>query len=216
MTHSSSATRQELIELGATEQIELGPLDRDEDHRLVGELLHLDDDLAAQVVERTAGNPLFALQLVGDWVRRRVLVASRDGFVPAEDASLDLPDDIHTLWRGRLSEALAGRRREFREALAVAAALGADVDHGLWTAAAPLPPERLEELAGLLLEHGLATPTPRGFAFVHGMARESILRSAAERGDAPRIHGRCADAMSALGDPASVAQRDAPSSSESR
>ena len=41
--------------------------------RLTREVLGLSDGLAAAVDARTAGNPLFAVQLVGDWVQRGVI-----------------------------------------------------------------------------------------------------------------------------------------------
>ena len=60
--------------------------------RLVEELLRLDPGLAARVAERTDGNPLFAVQRVGDWVERGVLVPTARGL--ALDAGEDGPPRI--------------------------------------------------------------------------------------------------------------------------
>ena len=58
--------------------------------------------LAAEIESRTAGNPLFAVQLVGDWVQRGVLVAGPGGFELQEGEDAALPDDLHATWSTRV------------------------------------------------------------------------------------------------------------------
>jgi len=198
---------EELLELDGVDSLDLGPLLGEAQRRLVEELLHLDESLAADVVDRTAGNPLFALQLVGDWVRRGVLQPGRGGFVPAPEASLDIPDDIHHLWRARFKAALDPLGMEARVATETAAALGAQVDPELWARATGRGRAELGAVADTLLAHGLATATEEGWAFTHGMARESAVRSARDHDRATSIHSRCADALADRADPASLAQR---------
>ena len=50
------------------QSLPVGPLPPADSARLVEELLGLHGTLAAEVVDRAGGNPMFAVQLVGDWV----------------------------------------------------------------------------------------------------------------------------------------------------
>ena len=109
-------------------ELTLGPLHRDEQRRLVDSLLGLSSDLGDQVATRTAGNPLFAVQVVGDWVERGVLVATRRGFELAGGAEPALPDSVREVWAQRLATALQGAASDARSSLYVAAALGGQVD----------------------------------------------------------------------------------------
>jgi eukaryotic-like serine/threonine-protein kinase len=171
------------------------------DHRLlVRELLLLEGDVAARVEERTRGNPLFAVQLVGDWVQRGVLAPGRTGFRPIAGADLLLPDDLHGVWRDRLTLLLAGCPPGDRSALEIAAALGQDVDQGEWERAcdaAGLHPS--PALLPLMQEERLALATNTGWAFVHGMLRESLERGAREAGRWEAHNQACADMLRAPG-----------------
>ena len=150
---------------------------------LVEELLGLSGALAEQVAARTGGNPLFAIQLVGDWVERGILVEAEGGFALAPGATAEIPDAIHDLWTDRLTQALIGQPADALRALELAALLGAEVDGDEWAGAceaAGLSPP-LEALDALK-QRGLALHRDGGWAFAHGMLAESIERVAAERG----------------------------------
>lgn len=174
------------------------PLSRRDQQRLVNELLVLDGDLSAQVAERTDGNPLFAIQLVGDWVQRGVLEVARSGFVLQHGETAALPDDIHELWTRRIDRVLTGQPRAARLALELAATLGHEVDAGEWQAAVAEYGEAIPPLLLILLtEHRLATTTDDGWSFTHGMLRESMERSARERGRLTEHHRACARMLEA-------------------
>jgi len=173
----------ELLTLPGASELEVPPLSPGDRAALVQELLGLSGDLAAQVEERTHGNPLFAVQLVGDWVQRGVLEVGAAGFVlrPGEEARF--PDDLHQVWSGRVDRLLAALPAGSRESLEIAAALGPMVDRTEWETAcravgAPCPPQLLE---GLVVSH-LAVRTEEGWRFVHPMLRESLERMAREAG----------------------------------
>ncbi|MCP4867999.1 MAG: protein kinase [Proteobacteria bacterium] len=193
-----------LLALDGTQPLPLTRLLEADHRRLVHELLRLDSRLTEEVVQRTGGSPLFALQLVGDWVQRGVLVPTRDGFVPAEGAQLTIPDDIHDLWTARFGEAIG---TDARDAVEVGAVLGAQVDMALWRQACGRPAAELGPVLVALMRAGLISATESGWAFVHGMARESILRSAEEGGHLASLNTRCADALEASDEPAAVEQR---------
>ncbi|MFT4627784.1 MAG: tetratricopeptide (TPR) repeat protein [Myxococcota bacterium] len=171
--------------------LSIPPLDDAAHAELVRELLGLDTQLANAVLVRTRGNPLFAVQLVGDWVARDLLVLGPDGFRLRDGESPDLPDDLHTLW-GRRIDALVADAPESRGHLERAAALGLEVDTDLWSAATGAAPDQLHGLVTRLFGLRLAEERPAGFIFVHGMLRESIARGARDRGTWAGHHDACA------------------------
>lgn len=173
-------------------RLEVGALAEADRHALVSGLLGLEGELAEQVVRRTEGNPLFAEQLVGDWVQRGVLDVGATGFILRTGARADLPDDLHAMWRTRLVR-VAG---DGDGAMQLAALLGTDVDAALLEdaarrAAVPIP----DDLVSRLLDAGLITAAERGFTFTHGMLRESLERSAREGASHARLRSACADAL---------------------
>ncbi|MBI2896157.1 MAG: protein kinase [Deltaproteobacteria bacterium] len=190
---------------GAT-ALAIEPLPRAETHRLVYDLLRLEGGVAAQVAERAAGNPLFAVQLVGDWIDRGLLEPDALGFRLREGATEELPDDLHSIWGARIEKLLATLPGTDRIALEIAACLGQDVDDREWRLACQrlgaAPSARLLEA---LLGQRLARPIGRddgggagshhGWSFVHGMLRESLLRIAREAGRSADQHLSCASML---------------------
>ncbi len=161
--------------------------------RLVNELLVLDDALASEVADRTDGNPLFAVQLVGDWVQRGVLEATESGFVLPRSERAELPDDIHQVWRRRIQRLLATRPESVEIALELAAILGVDTDDVEWTFTCDEAAiERPRDLLEVLIANRLAIPTDGGWTFAHGMLRESLVRSAREKGRYQEHQRTCA------------------------
>ena len=173
------------------------PLDARDRRELVEELLHLSGPLALEVAERCGGNPMFAVQLVGDWVARGLLRPDDHGFVLTGDTP-EVPDDVYGVWRGRVEHFLTAV--EAPEASAtlweLAACMGADVDAARWRAAASaafLPdPGALE---ASLLATGFARRTPEGWAFTQPMLRETLLRRARESGHHAALHRACASVL---------------------
>ena len=180
------------------QRIDVLPLPPLEHGALVRELLGLEGALAAQVEERTAGNPLFAVQLVGDWIQRGVLVPGERGFVLVPGAHADLPQGMHELWAGVTERFLGGRAAADGIALELAAVLGHEVSFDEWReATGPVPSDaHAVELVEALRLRRLArcgADGPRaGWSFVHGMLRESLERRAREAGRLEAHHRRCA------------------------
>ncbi|MGZ3424166.1 MAG: protein kinase domain-containing protein, partial [Polyangiales bacterium] len=168
--------------------VQLGPLTEEEHLNLVEELLRLEPSLARRIALRTAGSPLFAVALVGDWVRRGTLVVGPHGFELAQGARFDLPDDLHAVWLERGANVLGSEDPERDALLEIAAMLGVRVSLEEWTRAANLAGQggaNVEAMAGELVREGLLvreTETPVVLRFVHGLLRESLLRRARERG----------------------------------
>ena len=173
------------------------------DHRaLIERLLGLRGELVEAIAARTLGNPMFAVELVGDWVRRGLLIPSGAGFALREGATVDLPDDVHELWRRRIDRLLAGPLAGAPGAIAaleLAAILGQEVDRDEWAAAAQAAgagAAARPALAALTAER-LVIATPTGFHFVHAMLRESLERRARDGGRAADHHRLAAATLEA-------------------
>lgn len=184
-----------LMALPRTTSLEVAPLPEEDHSTLVQELLCLEGDLAETVERRTAGNPLFAVQLVGDWVQRGVLEVGGTGFRLRAGEDAVIPDDIHALVTDRLELMLAGHPEHFRQSLSLAAALGQNVDAEEWKAAGAeagiaVPVRFMDDL----VRYRLAVRHDAGWSFAHNMLRESLSRSAREEGRW-RAHNRACARM---------------------
>jgi tetratricopeptide (TPR) repeat protein len=152
---------------------------------------------------------LYATQLVGDWVERGVLEPGTSGFVLAGAEVPDIPDDVHALWLRRLDrmldESLAtlprtartdAERMQRQVLLELAAALGGRVDMVEWIAVCSRigiadPTPVLEPLVATRL----AQLGDDGWAFSHGMLRDSLERIARERRRWASHNRLCADML---------------------
>lgn len=177
------------------EKVHIDPLRKEEQRELVTTLLGLEPELAEEVLERAGGNPLFAIQLVGDWVDRGVLVAGGEGFRLRPGATAHLPDHIHEVWVHRVHE-IEEHFEDYEgldivEALETASALGERIDVDEWRAVIrPLrvPSNFVEHLTELRLARINDDST---WSFVHGMFRESVARRARETGRWAQAHLKC-------------------------
>ncbi len=174
---------------------------------LVRRLLKLDGDLAAQVEQRSDGNPLFAVQLVDDWVSAGKLTVGPSGFELRDGESATLPDHIHQLWCDRIEQLADIEGEQSLLGLEVAAALGQEVVQEEWLEACRRVSEsrsddhdfeRLLNLDETLFVRGLARSIDGGWRFVHGMLRESLERLSREGGRFARLNSICADVLADL------------------
>ena len=176
--------------------LQLEKLADDEHRKLVRGLLGLSGELADEVEERTDGSPLFAVQLVGDLVQRGVLELSRRGWRLRRGERATIPDDLYEVWSGRLEAALSGRGEGDRKLLELAAALGHQVDGEEWRVlSGPGRQDEVGDVLEALARVRLLVRGEDGFAFVHGMLREALQRTAEEAGRLDRHHRRCASML---------------------
>jgi serine/threonine protein kinase/tetratricopeptide (TPR) repeat protein len=155
---------------------------------MVDALLGLQPQLGDRVEERTEGNPLFAVQLVGDWVHRGLLEPGEGGFQLRRGADAGaFPDSLHEIWLRRLERLTRDRPQTDLPALEVAAALGLQVARADWLVAcneagANPSPGLLDALLSQRLARREGGAGSKDWAFVHGMLRESLERRAREAG----------------------------------
>lgn len=182
------------------ERIELAPLERTQQRRLVQSMLPLEFSLVDRLIERTEGNPLFAVQLLRHWVDQGYVQSGDRGFHIVDERRENLPADLVELWEGRIRrlEELAPTDGDnwVRQVLELAAAQGRNVDPDLW--------ERSCELAGLetpsqfisqLVARGMALENERGWEFAHGLLVESLEKAAREAGRWASHHRAIADVL---------------------
>jgi len=201
--HSIEAIR--LGNLGRREDarvLPVGPLPDRAHRRLVAGLLRLDGALTDAIAQRTAGNPLFAIQLVRDWVQRGVLALSEEGFALREGEQAIFPDDLYAIWSARIDRFVADDPH-VRAALEIAAVSGRTIDMGEWEASCAaagltLPSGFLESLLTnriVSIDDAAFYEDAPNVRFVHGMLRECLERQAAEGGRLAELHSAAADAL---------------------
>ena len=173
------------LEALAAETIPVQPLPPRDRRRLVAQLLGLSGTLADALVARTDGNPLFAVQLLGDWIDRGRLRLTPAGFALVPGADLPLPDGLWDTWRTRVDGLVeTDAERMALEEAAILASYAGEVRAEEWRG--PL------DLRERLLDARLAVVTAGGWRFVHGMLREALLRDAQDSGRAEAHHRRVA------------------------
>lgn len=204
----SPFARRLLEQLQATplvQQLQLGPLSDDDHDELIEDLLGLEPDVARQVAERTAGNPLFAIQLVGDWVERGLLQISQQGFRIPPNEEAPLPATIHHLLTGRLEKLIGHGIDEPTSdallALELAATLGRRVDQREWQELCEMSGLRApQDLIDAMAARSLARPGDHSWTFVHGALRETLERIAEENRRLTDHHRRCVAMLGRLYD----------------
>jgi tetratricopeptide (TPR) repeat protein len=184
----------------------LDPLDDSALRELLETQLRLAPALLDKLVERSAGNPMFALSLLGDWVDRDLLRLRPEGF--ALDGTPQLPDDLHDLWMSRVDAVVAASPPGAAAALEVAALLGPRVEEGPWRhACEALGVAAAPDAIRRFVHAGLLAPDGEGWRLAHPLLVESLVRTAREAGRLPRAHLACAGALADLRTPSGLARR---------
>jgi tetratricopeptide (TPR) repeat protein len=178
----------------------IGPLQPEHRAQLVRNLLGLEGELAREIEERTGGNPLFAVQLVGDWVERGVLERGTGGYRLKRGVEMVLPADVHAVWADRVARLLAGRPLGQVMALELAAALGTEVNTDEWECVcARATADPAESLVDSLLDQRLAIADAHGpslaWSFAHAMLRETLEEQARRGGRLTSHHLHCAEEL---------------------
>ena len=194
---------------GNAERLQLEPLSRRHQRMLLTKLLPLEDDLADTLAERTEGHPLFAMQLLGNWIEQSALEVGANGFRLSDGSELELPADIHGLWLKRLSRFVEDRdsadgpeQSAPPEADAIwlaverAALLGREVAAPEWRAVCDeLEIEHAARLRDRLIERGLARRSGEDWSFSHGLFVDSLERHARTESRWREHHRSCAELL---------------------
>lgn len=205
-------------EARATERMQVGSLGADDLQRLALRL-GLDRSLARDVARRSDGNPLFAIQLINDWIERGLLTRTSGGFDLRDSGEASVPDDMSDLWELRLERLLASLPDKMVDdcqlRLELAATLGDTVRHEEWVQVCerrgvPVPDE--SPMLDTMYRRGLAERTREGGTFAHEMLRQRVLERAEHEDRLIAHHAVCAKTLvstystQALGVPLRIAR----------
>lgn len=181
---------------GQCTSIRVRSLAPEEQRQLLSESLELAPEAAQMVAETAQGNPLFAVQLVDSWLDRGALRRSPTGLSLRAELQINLPDNLHQVWKERTGRLL---RQDLRwtQPLRLAALLGLEVSERDWRAACQVMGMKAPEgLVEALLRARLARQEPQGWSFAHSLLRGSLLRDAEDSVQFAELHRACAAALS--------------------
>lgn len=181
----------------AIRQLEIEPMEPLTHNALLKKLLPLDERLTSEVERRAGGNPLFTIQLIGDWVQRGVLRADGNRWALAPGEDLSIPSDIHQLWRQRINQIahMFDRDERLRAEIALenASVLGRDILPQEWIDACALMGVTIPDgLIERMIKHRMAQASDVGWSFYHEMLRESLQLLAKKSGRLSEHHRACA------------------------
>lgn len=178
--------------------IELGPLSDQDIRKVVRAMAPLTEGLLERVVTQSEGNPIYAVELVREWMERELLM-ERDGRLALpEGAEVDVPDSLYDICREgieRRLERFEERREDARRSLELAAVLGTPVRHAEWRRACELRGVAMPDLlTRTLVVTGVAREVERGegLQFAHPMIRATLVRQADEAQRLVEHHRVCA------------------------
>lgn len=161
----------------ASSVVLLTPLDDDDTSTLVASLIGVDPsvrDLARRIVERAAGNPFFAEEIVRDLAERGVLRGVRGAYQCTRSADVVVPATVHATIATRIDRLGS----EAKRTLNVAAVIGSPFSEELLTAV--LDQVAVAELVDAELV-AQVSQHPVSYAFRHPLMRavayESQLRT---------------------------------------
>jgi eukaryotic-like serine/threonine-protein kinase len=190
----------QILERKEASTVKVGPLGPVPHSELVQRLLGLESDLAALVERRTAGNPLFATELVGSWVEQGLLTVSAKGFVLREGAEARTPSSVAEIWDTRIAN-LLGDSPDIDggdAAMEIAAVLGLRVDATEWESACEEAGVPLSvDVFYLLVTSGLAVPEEGAWRFSHDFIRDNLLNRARQGGRWSEHNAACARMLAA-------------------
>lgn len=192
--------------------LQVDPLEPEHSLILAQRLLGMEPELAREVAELSGGNPLFAVQLVAEWVDEQQLEPTEAGYRLLPQGRDQLPANLAAVWGQRLRSLLSMRPDDDRRALEIAAVLGHAVDPTLWMAACErawaIPSPSLADalVAARLARTGERGPE-EGWRFVHAMLRDTLLADAKASGRLQSHARLCAEALRHLeGEPERIAR----------
>lgn len=185
--HLANEALDQFCKRGNVIRRKLSPLSDADVSNLLEGIVHLDPQLKDSLVRSARGNPLFCLQIIGNWIEEGRLESTPDGF--RIDGEASIPSSAYELWLARLRNAAEshGGSSTLR-ALEVAAAIGMEVDSRLWREAIDhLDYDVPSGLVDLLIERGLARRSSMTWEFSHSLLREALVDQA-RRGGRNAMH----------------------------
>jgi class 3 adenylate cyclase len=181
-----------LTRVHAAQTIALGPLSDSEVVALVSELLGPDPSVGAlcqKIVERAAGNPFFAEEIVRELAERGVLLGERGGYVSTADVGeVSVPATLQATISARIDRLDPAAKRT----LSAAAVIGSRFSPGLLQTLG-IDPVLHDLLGGELIDQIRFTREPE-YVFHHPLIR-TVAYEAQLKSDRSELHRRVAAAI---------------------
>jgi tetratricopeptide (TPR) repeat protein len=168
------ATARSGTRIAGAQDLTIGPLGRDEIERIVG----CPPELAAEVHDRSGGNPLLALAI----------------------ASADHTDDVPSSVHDAVARSAAHLDQGLVEVARAIAVLDAADDIDLLSAVLQLPVNRVIDALERLVDTGFLVESGTGFAFRHALVRDALSRGTSAARTA-FVHREAARVLAARGEP---------------
>jgi class 3 adenylate cyclase/predicted ATPase len=154
----------------------------------------LPEEIAAQIIDRTDGVPLFVEELTKAVVESGMLTDMGDRYAAAGPAApLAIPASLQASLLARLD-----RLAPVREVAQIGAALGRQFSHELISAVAPIPPRQLDDalaqLVGAELIYRRGTPPDAEYTFKHALVQDAAY-STLLRSRRQQLHAHIAAAL---------------------
>jgi tetratricopeptide (TPR) repeat protein len=195
-----SALIEHLLEHRNASSLKVNPLDAAAMRELTEDLLHLAPQSAQALMQRSEGNPLFAIQWVAHAINQNLLQTSDEGMTLSKAALKALPADAQKLCIERTDGVLALLPPSQLEAgfmaLGAAAVLGSPFRREEWLGAcARLNFDEAAHLLNLAKGRQVIRETEGQYTFAHGLLREALIEQATEKGLLVEIEEACGEAL---------------------
>ncbi len=198
---ASKRVLEELRQHDPFAHIDLPSLNTEEQRELIEATLPLEQHLTEQLVSVSHGNPIFAVQLIGQWIEREVLEATDHGYKLLPEAERFLPETMDQIWSKRISDLLnrvshASPKfspEQVRIALQIAATLGKEVSFKEWGLACSIHEHSIPNaLVRELTAQGFALVEQNHWIFCHDTLRIQMIEDAKKTGEHEAINMSCA------------------------
>ncbi len=178
--------------------LDIGPLQGENRLALIDCLLDLESPFREELADAAEGNPLYATQVVDDWVARGLLEVSDNGsFKLAKPIGLALPDSVEESWRQRVDRFVESHGEQAGLVLEAGAVLGRQFRHEDWVALCDRNDVVVDEpLVEALTRAGFLEATTSGWTFRHAMLREVLEARSRAAGRVERWNALAAATLS--------------------
>lgn len=197
----------QVVEHPHTTEMMLRPLHERDQDELIRHLLPVEPPLDREVKNLSRGNPMFIVQLIGDWVQNDILEAGTHGYQLKKDATPFLPTTLNQLWNTRLAKLIRTVRRkspgvselQVRSVLELTAVLGQEIQLKEWgIACAKAQLSIPAALIPTLVDQGFANTDHRTLSFTHDLLRDQLVRTAKQDGRWRKLHLAAATMLDSL------------------
>ncbi len=194
-----------LTRVHGAQTIALAPLSDSETDALITELLGSDLSVGAlgqTIVERSAGNPFFAEEIVRELAERGVLKGELGAYISTvEGAEVAVPATLQATIAARIDRLDPEAKLKLGAAAVIGSQFGLDLLEALG-----VEPTVADLVAAHLIDQVGFTPQPE-FVFHHPLIR-AVAYEAQLKSDRAELHRRVADALQ-TGDPATAEEKAA-------